>query len=48
MIDAALNSLSTAALDGSTVLYLMNAALTVGYLDSISKQLSVSFRYGSS
>ena len=45
IIEAALKSLSTGALDGRTVLYLMKFAFTVGNLDSMSKLRSVSFRY---
>ena len=36
IIEAALKSLSTGALNGRTVLYLMNIAFTFGNLDSMS------------
>jgi len=45
IIEPALNSLVTAALDRSTVLYLMNTTLILGYPDSISKLRSPSLRH---
>ena len=45
IIEPALKSLSTGALDGSAVLYLMNTAFILGYLDSISKLRSLSLGY---
>jgi len=41
----AADSLSTVALDGTGVLYLMNTAFILGYLVSISKLRSLSLRY---